>query len=447
MTTAPRELWNQDAEHAVLSAMLNDEQAIVTARALLTASSFYRTAHADIFAAILATTETGRVVDPITVAEALGSALPTVGGSDYLGFLWDAIPTAANITYHAGIVRDWATRRELLQLLQSAALQITTEASDAATIAKAASQALLPFTLDDGEAPGYLPISKTLWSTMEAIEARATGTTGGILTGYARIDRETGGFRAGELLIIGGAEKQGKSAVALNLCLRIASRTREDGGGACAYVSAEMTRQTLEERCLAWASHVDSHKLATGRLTDDDFPRLARAGGDLARFPLWIDDEAEPSLADVVSRTTALKSAHPELRVVVVDFLQLVHDRQKGVSEAVELKRVAYGLKRMAKQLKLLVIAPCQVNSKDVEELKDPRPRLKDLQGSSGMRQAADFVALLFRPGAYDSLTASAQEVELNFAACRRTPSFLARLHWHGATLRVDDHAVAPRLP
>jgi replicative DNA helicase len=275
---------------------------------------------------------------------------------------------------------------------------------------------------------------------MTEIEARATGATG-MLTGYDDLDRETGGFRDGELIILAGAEKMGKSAVALNIALNVSERTHANGGGAVGYVSAEMTREQLTERCLSVVARVDGKKLSTGKLVNEDWPKLARAAGYLLAAPLHIDDEAEPSLADVVARCTHLKATHPDVRLLVVDFLQLIHDREKGVTEATELKRIAYGLKAMAKRLKVVVIAPCQVNTKDVENTKaEPRPQLKDLQGSSGMRQAADFVALLFRPAAYDSIeNTDPAEMELFFAACRRTGKFRVKLRWDDATQAIGN--------
>ncbi|CAN5922069.1 hypothetical protein BH11GEM2_BH11GEM2_38230 [soil metagenome] len=236
------------------------------------------------------------------------------------------------------------------------------------------------------------------------------------------------------------------SAMALNLALRVASEPPVKGGGAAAYVSAEMSREALTRRCLSYFSRIDGRTLRTGQLQNHDFARLATAGGILTNLPLYIDDEAEPTLADVVARCTHLKATHPEIRLIVVDFLQLIHAREKGLTEAIELKRIAYALKGLAKRLKVVVIAPCQINSKEVEDLKDARPRLKDLQGSSGMRQAADFIGLLFRPAVYDS-SKDPGELELYFAKARETAPFLAQLRWDGPTLTIMDPIGPRRVP
>jgi replicative DNA helicase len=432
--------FSDDAEQAVLAAMMIEPQAVMAALEIVDDTMFYAERHRRLFRAMTFVAECGATVDPLTVADQLTRTgdLERAGGKDYLGVLVDAVPHAANVAYHAKIVREKAQLRRLIEV----AMELTRNAYDGATsareLARDVAGTLLPLAIEDGAGEGFQLIKDTLWPTMEQIEARAGGARG-LLTGYEQIDRVTGGFREGELLILGGAEKMGKSAAALNIALRIAGRSRDEHGGAVGYVSAEMTRETLTERCLSWFSRIDGRQLATGTLRDDDFPRLARGAGLLSHLPLFIDDEAEPSLDDILARCTHLKAQHPDVRLIVVDFLQLVHAREQGLAEAIELKRVAYGLKRLAKRLKIVVLAPCQVNTKDIEDLKDQRPRLKDLQGSSGMRQAADFVALLYRPGAYDAVSADPHDMEFNFAACRRTAPFLARMHWDGPTQIIDE--------
>lgn len=442
-----RALWNEDAEQAVLSAMLIDERAAITAMEQVGDAMFYAERHRRIFRAMVTLAETGQRIDPLTLADQLTRSmeLEPSGGKDYIGFLVDAVPTSANVAYHARLVADWYGRRALIATLESSARELREAglgALDTREVARATSQALLPFVIDDDlTEEGFLPVRQTITATMEAIERRANGETG-ILTGYAHIDQQTGGLFEGELLILGGAEGMGKSAAALNLALRIASRPAEQGGGAAAIVSAEMSRDAVQRFCLAYLARIDGRKLRAGALVDADYPKLAHAAGVFTGLPLWISDQAEPSITDVIARCTHLKAQHPELRVVVVDFLQLVHDREKGLAESIELKRIAYKLKAMAKRLKLLVIAPCQVNTKEIEGKQDERPRAKDLQGSSGMRQAADFIVLLYRPGYYSEM-ADAREMEWNWVKVREASPFLARMTWDGPTRRIDEWRTA----
>lgn len=432
---AKRPLWSEDAEAAVLSAMLMDTHAVATARTLLpNPAAFHLERHRLIYGAMLALHDAGTIIDPLTLANHLAASqdLARVGGKDYVGFLMDAVPTSANIAYHAKIVREKAALRAILALLKGAEAGILDGGLDAQDAAQQVFNGLLTHAVSDPSATaGFTPIKDLVWPTMQAVETRAAGGSG-VPTGYRAIDHQTNGFRPGELVILGGAEKSGKSATALNIARRVAMQ-----GIGAAIVSAEMTSETVVERMLAAEGRIAAQAIASGRMQDDDWARLARASGVVAQLPLWIDDEAEPALADVAARASHLKLQHPEVKLIVVDFLQLVTAREKGVNEAVELKRVAYGLKALAKRLGVVVIAPCQVNSKEIEAGKDKRPELKDLQGSSGMRQAADFVGLVYRPGLYSPT--GGDELELDFKACRRTASFTARLRWHGETMTVLD--------
>jgi replicative DNA helicase len=429
-------LHNQDAEQAVLAAALMEESALRAARAVVAPASFYRAAHRHMFAAMLELADAGSVVDPLTLSEHLAAhdLLGAIGGKEYVGFLADALPTAANVHYHAEIVREQAALRSIVVTLDAAAADIRRPGSapNARAMAQRLFQALLPYTLE-ANGDGFRHVKDFLYPLMANVEQRSAGVRG-LMTGYAAIDVETNGFRPGELVIVAAAEKAGKSAIVLNFARRILRQTPPVGVG---IVSAEMTGESLVERLMASEAKVNAAALQSGRLGEGDYARLARSAGDIASYPLWIDDEAEPSLADVVSRATDLKAQHPEVGLIVVDFLQLVQAREKDRTEASELKAVAYGLKGLAKRLGVVVIAPCQVNSKEVEGLKDMRPRLKDLQGSSGMRQAADFIALAYREGLYNDMAPDADVLELNFAACRRTRRFMARLEWDGPTMTI----------
>lgn len=426
-------MHDEDAEQAVLSALLmGNDRTAVTARAELPPSAFYFERHRHLYEAMLAVHNDGAVIDPLSVASKLErqGRLDQCGGKDYLGYLLDVVPTDVNVTHHARLVRDEASRRAIVEILTSSARILVEEGLTARDAAQRVFNALLPHTVD-GHSPGFRHVKEFLWSTMEAIEKRTQVGNGGLLTGYSAIDNHTGGFRPTELVILGGAEKSGKTAIALNIAQRILERG-EVGAGV---ISAEMSAESLVERTLSRKSGVQIIRMAKGEIRDDDFPKLARAAGEVASWPLHIDDEAEPALSDVIARASHLKAMHPEIGLIVVDFLQLVTARERGQNESAELKRIAYGLKGLAKRLGVVVIAPCQVNSKEVEDLKVPKPRLKDLQGSSGMRQAADFIGLVYREKLYNDL--ADDSLEIDFAACRRTPSFLARLRFDGSTMTV----------
>lgn len=431
---------SEDAEVAVLGAVLMDPDTIMAALALIDDTAFYAEKHRKLFRAMVTLTERGTTIDPLTLADLLEQRgeLQAAGGKDYIGFLVDAVPTSANVRYHAGIVREKANLRRVLETAQTMQQEAFAGTLPASHIAQQGFDALLPISVEATGSKGFVKLKDTLWPVMEAVEAMAAGKVGGIRTGYTQIDAETGGMQDGEFVVLGGAEGMGKSALALNLALRVASANPTAGGGACGYVSAEMSKEAIAKRALAWCGRIDGRKLRTGQLVDGDFPALAKAGGILSHLPFWIDDEAEPSLSDVTARCAHLKATHPELRLIVVDFLQLVRVRGSEGKRHEQLTEIAYALKGMAKRLGIVVVAPCQVNSKEVEDGKDMRPQLKDLQGASGMRQAADFVGLLFRPAVYNALE-DPRVLEVYFAKCREASPFRAILDWNGPTLTIED--------
>lgn len=226
----------------------------------------------------------------------------------------------------------------------------------------------------------------------------------------------------------------GKSVLAHNMAAFNASL-----GHVAGIVSAEMSASQVTERLLSAASGIPVHVLASGRLSDWQVERLTTAAARLGTMPLFIDDAASPSLDDVVSRAIELKARHPKLGLIVVDFLQLVRFPMKGRRGDEELSAIAYALKGLAKKTQTAVIAPCQLNYKDVEKRPDKRPELYDLAGSSGMYQAADFIVLLYREKAY--FKDRPDTMELMFKAARRTGPFDVTVWWSGATasLRLTD--------
>lgn len=208
-------------------------------------------------------------------------------------------------------------------------------------------------------------------------------------------------------------------------------------------VSAEMSAAQVTERLMAAASGVPLHVLASGRLTDWQVNRLTNGAAAIAKLPIHIDDAASPSLDDILARAVALKAKHPTLAVLVVDFLQLVRFPMKGRRGDEELTAIAYALKGLAKRTRTVVIAPAQLNYKDIEKRPDKRPQLQDLAGSSGMLQAADFAVLLFREKMY--FKEAPDTLELIFGACRRTGPFTASVWWNGGTMSLGE--AAPERP
>lgn len=436
--------WSENAEQSVLAAIMLDSQSIMRVLELIDESMFYAEGHRKLFRAMVSLAESGTVIDPVTLSERMADRgeLEAAGGKDYIAFLIDAVPTSANITYHAEIVREKAQLRRVIVAATTMQAEAYAASEKATTIAQNAFETLLPLSVEDSSNRGFIRVHDLVWPVMESVEASSGGMIQGMRTGYTRIDAETGGFLPGELVILGAVEGHGKSALALNIGLNVCLNDDDKGGGEVGYVSAEMSKTAITKRALQILGRVDGKRIRTGTLQNDDFPRLGRAAGLLSNAPLWIDDEAEPSLADVSARCTHLKALHPRLKLIIVDFLQLLRISGSEGKRHEQLQDIAYGLKGLAKRLGVVVAAPCQVNSKEVESGGDMRPHPKDLQGSSGMRQAADFIGLMYRPAVYKP-GASPHDLEVYFAKAREAATFVAHLHWDGPTLCIDN----PRFP
>lgn len=434
------ELWSEDAERAVLAAMLVDPQAAGAAAALLEAAHFHRPAHRALFDGIQALRLAGTTIDPITLAHELErrGTLKAAGGKDYLGTLYDEIPTAANLEHHARIVRGFARRRDLVRLGKRLALEATDPAVDPTAAVDEASRALLHQATGAGE-QGFRPIKRAVFDAFQRLDDRREGRIPlGLKTGWPELDdRLKGGLEPGTLFVVVGVPGSGKTSLVMNLLTNLAL----DGVGATAMVSAEMTAAMLTDAALSAVSGVTYDHIKTGEMTDDELRRFGNAGALLAAAPFHIDDTVMPDVEDVVTRCVLLKAQHPNLCAVGVDFIQLLQlrEKQRGELHETTIRRIAYELKGIALRLGIVVFALAQPNDKQIEDRDDKRPQLRDIQGSSGIRQAANVIALLYRDEMYSS--SAGPDIEINLGKNTFGSPGKAILQWEGACRRV----VSPR--
>lgn len=434
-------VWAEEAEQAVIAAMLLEGAAIPKARAVVQAGDFYLNGHGLLFRAIVDVASRGDEVDPLTLADELQRTghLEAAGGKDYLGFLVDAVPTAANVDYHAAIVARYAGRRRFLALAERAAEQVRRGTADPETAARALSADLVPFAVSREAGKGFVEVTPAEWTrvieqVLERGERRRRGERVGIPFGFRDYDAVVGGHQPGEFVILGGGPKVGKTAVTLNV-----TRHAVTGGETVGYVSAEMMRDECLEMLLAACADIPAHKLAHGFLSHGD---TQRAGAKAAEFAtagrLFVDDVAFPELGSVLASVQALKVANPALSLVVVDYLQLVSKRMEGRRGDEELGEVCKGLKAVAKRCDVVLVAPAQLNYKDTDKRTDGKPRLHDYQGGSGFAQTANFPLLLWRPALHNP-SADEREVRIICERSRRTAPFDVRLRWEGEYRRVTD--------
>jgi replicative DNA helicase len=431
--------WSEDCEQAVLSAILQDGRAAANARAILTADAFYSLKHRRMFKAMCALHDAQSVIDPLTLSEQLTKTneLVAAGGKEYIGELIDVVPFGTNVEHHARIVRERAAQRDLISSLHQAAQLAWSADANPAKIAQDLVASFLPLAVPKG-GEGYVAASEVLYSVLEEIEQRSQklGLIG-VPTGFTEIDDITGGWREGELVGICGVPKSGKSVVLMSFALNNVVDGIDVG-----IVTAEMQRKAVIERMLASLSGIESRAIRNGRLDADAWKRLIRAAqrlrGDRGG-QLFIDETPGPSLSEVVARARALKIRQPSVRILYVDYLQLLHADDETHAE--ELRQISQGLHELALELAIPVIAAAQLNDKVIEQRADKRPTPADVQGSSGLRQACSYLGLIYRAQMYEER--AYDSIEIQFPVTRSAGVFDVRLEADMAHMRLRS----PRNP
>jgi replicative DNA helicase len=439
-----------EAEVSVLGGMLIDGDAVAKAIESIDETMFYREAHRRIYRSMARLFQRGEVVDPTTVAEDLKQTddLEQAGGLPYLAELLDAVPTAANIDFHARIVRERALMRRLLEASTSIIQDVYEPGERTVDELLDMAEHKVFQVAQSHEREGFVWIKKILYPTFERIEQlqAAKGGVTGVGTGFPDLDGKTGGFQKSDLIIIAARPSMGKTALVISLLLHAAISEQKP----VALFSLEMSKEQLVQRMLCSEALVDLGRLLRGRLTDDDYVRLAQAAGHLNTAPIWIDDSGALSVLEMRGKARRLKAEQPELGMVIVDYLQLMQggarhaeNRQQEVSE------ISRGLKALAKELEVPVLALSQL-SRAPEQRSDHRPQLSDLRESGSIEQDADLVMFLYRPEYYLS-DMEAQEkglagkAELIISKQRNGPTGTIELFFRKESTRFESFSPAER--
>jgi len=393
--------YSEDAEQAVISAMLIDQEAVLRAIEHVDDTMFYAERHRRIFRSMVLITERGGVVDPLTLSEELSrrGELEAAGGKDYIGFLVDAVPTAANIEYHAQIVREKAILRRLIEVSTAIVAEAFEGRSTASQLLDEAESKIFAVSQQQTR-DGFTRIKELLWPTMERIESAAKGgkTITGVASGYNDLDEMTSGFQPADLVIVAARPSMGKTAFTLN----IAQYAAIEHNVGIAFFSLEMSKSSLVQRMITAEARIDAQRIRKGMLRDDDFPRLARAAGILSSAPVWIDDTPGMTLLEMRSKARRLK-ADSDIGMVIVDYLQLMSGPTNSESRQQEVSQISRGLKALAKELNVPVIALSQLSRAPEQRTGDnKRPQLSDLRESGAIEQDADLIMFLYLQEFYD---------------------------------------------
>jgi replicative DNA helicase len=416
--TAPRPVarelelpWDEQAERAVLGAVLLDPRALDPASELLTAEDFHRPAHRYIFGAFLALAQRNEIIEPVTVRVELERRreLERAGGAAYVMSLIDGLPRTSNVPAYARIVRDNALRRKLCEVGQRVRDRATEPAGSALEIIEEAEREIFSLA-ERGHTGGFQPIQQIADAGLEKLEelSERRELITGLATGYVRLDRMTSGLQPGELLILAARPSMGKTALALNIAQHVALH----GGATVGVFSLEMAAQQLFFRLLAGEGRIDSHKLRTGRLSSDEWERVTHTFDLLANAPVFIDDTPGATPMEIRSKARRLKSEH-DLGLLVIDYLQLMQADRGRDSRQQEISEISRALKGIAKELDIPVIALSQLSRAPDQRTGDHRPQLSDLRESGAIEQDADLVMFIYRPEVYEKDEAKIAEKEL----------------------------------
>jgi replicative DNA helicase len=412
------------AEQCVLGGMMLSKDAIADVVEILRVNDFYRPAHATIFDAILDLYGRGEPADALLVASALENAgeLVRVGGAPYLHTLISAVPTAANAAYYARIVSERAVLRRLVEagtkIVQLGYGSAAGAGRDVDDIVDLAQQAIYDVT-ERRVSEDFAILADMLQPTLDEIEA--VGAQGGLMTGvptgFTDLDRLLNGLQPGQLIVVAGRPGLGKSTVSMDFARNAAVRFNL----ASAIFSLEMSKVEIVMRLLSAEARVPLHVLRSGQLSDDDWTKLARRMGEISEAPIFVDDTPNMTLMEIRAKARRLKQRH-DLRMIVVDYLQLMSAPKRVESRQQEVAELSRGLKLLAKEVECPVIAVSQLN-RGPEQRTDKRPQLSDLRESGSIEQDADVVILLHRDDYYDKESPRAGEADFIIAKHRNGPT------------------------
>ncbi len=429
-----------EAEKAVLSGLLLDNDALHTVFTEVGAADFYHPSHRVLYAAMVALKDANEPVDLHTLSNYLNTRkqLDEVGGPVALAEIADYEATAANVVHHARIVHDKAVKRSLIAVATEI-VEIGYDESDKADRLLDLAESKVFEISQDKSKETFRSLQDEIQSTFDYVEALMGrgGELTGVPTGFREFDEKTGGLQRGELIILAARPSMGKTALALNIARNAAVLSHKN----VAVFSLEMTSQALVLRMLAGEAEVDASKFRSGYISKPDYQALTEGANRLNHAGLWIDDSAAVTVLEIKAKCRRMK-AERGLDLVLVDYLQLAHSDSRPDSREQEISEISRGLKALAKELDIPVVALSQLN-RGPESRTDKRPMLSDLRESGAIEQDADVIAFIYRDEFYNRDEESNRGLaELIVAKQRNGPTGTIELTFQSRYARFLDRSV-----
>jgi replicative DNA helicase len=430
-----------EAEKAVLSAILLDNDAIHSVVTEVREEDFYHPSHQILYRSMVRLRDSNQPVDLTTLAAYLKGEglLDSIGGAVTLAEIADYEATPSNIIHYAKIVRDRAIKRSLISTASEIVALGYDYGEEANTLLDEAESRI--FGLSTEKASTSLSsISVEMHDAVDHIDMlmNRSGELTGLSTGFATLDEMTGGLQPGELFILAARPSMGKTALALNLGRNAAI----DSGKRVAVFSLEMTTRSLVMRMLSSEAQVDFAAFRSGLISTDAHSRLMESAGRLSEADIWIDESASVSILEIRAKCRRLKSQHG-LDLVIVDYLQLARGDRNTQSREQEISEISRGLKGLAKELDIPVLALSQLNRGPETRKEDKRPMLADLRESGAIEQDADIIGFIYRDIVYNKETEFENLAELIIAKQRNGPTGTCKLEFEGRYAQFRDWPIS----
>lgn len=418
-----------------MGSLLLEKDAVLKIADILMAEDFYDLRHGEIYGAILALYEKRSPIDVLTLTDYLKDKkrLKDVGGATYLAELVSGVVTSANLVSYAQIIVQKATLRRLINVSNKLNILGHESDRDVALVMDEAERELFNVSKKQLRR-NFVPIKEILSDSFDRIESlhNEKGSLRGVPTGFRKLDNILSGLQKSDLVILAARPSVGKTSLALNMALNAASQ-----GLTVGVFSLEMSKMQLVERLLAAEARVDSWRLRTGNLSDDDFPRLGRAMGKLSEMSLYIDDSANLTAMQIRTKARRLQ-AEKGLDLVIVDYLQLMDSSVRNDSRVQEISEISRSLKGLARELDIPVLALSQL-SRAVEQRPNKRPQLSDLRESGSIEQDADVVMFIYREDMYDRNSENQNIANILIAKHRNGPTGEIDLYFQKETMQFKN--------
>ena len=432
-----------EAEQSVVGSMIMDADAVIAAAELLKEEDFYSRQYGIFFSTILEMNRNNIEIDPVTLQDKLKekNLPPEVYSAEVIMNLIASVPTSANIRSYCDIVARKSLLRRMIHAVEDIASACYSENQETEAVLDQAEKKIFEISESRGTS-NFVPVRQVVLNAMERIEAaaRVKGTVTGLPTGFMDLDRQTAGFQRSDMILIAARPSMGKTALALNIAEHLVMHENK----CIAIFSLEMSKEQLMNRLLAMESRVDSQKIRTGTMSDQEWGDLIEAAGALGESKLILDDTPAITVPELRSKCRRYKMEFG-LEMIMIDYLQLMSGSgaRAGESRQQEISEISRSLKAVARELDVPVIALSQL-SRAVEQRPNKRPLLSDLRESGAIEQDADLVMFIYRDEYYNPDSEDKNMAEIIIAKHRNGPVGTIKLGWTPALTRFTNLETRP---